>query len=139
MTPLAAIGLVCVLAAAQAPSGRDVAVKDVIAAVTLVKAIDGSAVIRLASSALEKIQVGDRIGINKALVKEITQGRLVLEETLTGKNGKPERALIVFAEGERGGTRYLGNPDQPRITGTRPVASEPVPSAKPAPKKPQQM
>lgn len=127
--PLATLAIVCALATTQTvSSGREVAAKEAISTLTLVKAVDGSAVIKLSTAVLEKVQVGDRLGTNKAVVKEITQGRLVLEETFAGKEGS-ERALIVFAEGERGGTRYLGSPDQPRITGTRP--SVVVPTKKP--------
>jgi hypothetical protein len=110
-----------------------------VAMITLIKASDGMAVIRSGDGRLEKIRPSDRIGTSRALVKEVSGGRLTLEETFTGKDGKPNRALIVIKEGERGGTRYLQRADEPGVVGTKPLILPAAPVAKPAPKKPPQM
>lgn len=123
------------------PAGRrHVAAKHSVGDTTLVKATADVAVIRGAAGALEKIKTGDFVGTTKAVVKEIAPGRLVLEESFIDKDGKPNRALIIIKEGERGGTRYLQRADEPAITGTKPLSVMPaVPDrAKPTPKKPPQ-
>lgn len=108
---------------------------------TLVRATADMAVVRSAAGALEKISAGDLVGTTKAVVKEITPGRLVLEESFIDKDGKPNRALIIIKEGERGGTRYLQRAGEPAITGTKPLIAMPAApdQAKPTPKKPPQL
>jgi hypothetical protein len=126
----------------QSQGPRDVAVEKPVAETTLVKASDGIAVIRVAKGPMERVTVGDRIGLTKAVVTEISSGRLVLEEPFTGRDGKANRALIIVKEGETGGTRYLQRADEPRFTGIKPLVIAPPAapeSAKPAPKKPPQM
>ena len=124
------------------PKASHAAATTAVSEITLIKASDGVAVIRARDGALDKIKVGVLVGTTKAVVKEISAARLVLDETFTDKDGKSNRALIVMKEGERGGTRYLQHNDEPGFMGTRPrpVAPEP-PEAKPkpAPKKPPRM
>jgi hypothetical protein len=106
----------------------------------LVKASNGSAVVR-AGGVLEKIATGDRIGKTKAVATEITAEHVVLDETFIDQDGKPNRARIVFKEGERGGTRYQQRAGEPSVTATVPLIAMPAApeTAKPAPKKPPQM
>ena len=66
------------------------------------------------------IQVGDRIGRTRALVTEITRGRVVLEERFMDANGMPNVAEIIIKDGEKGGTRYLRHPEE-----KRPIAVQP--------------
>ena len=115
-----------------------VLVLEPMSATMLVKASDGIAVIRVTKGPMERVRVGDLIGLSRAVVREIAPGRLVLEETFTAKDGGPNLALIVIKEGERGGTRYLQRADEPRFTGTRPVQVTPATPdvVKPPPKKP---
>lgn len=113
--------------AAQPPLSRDVVASAAVETVTLIKAGDGLAVIRAAAGPLEKVKVGDRLGTTRARVTEIGAGRIVLEETFTAADGRPNRALIVIKEGERGGTRYLQRPDEPRIVGVKPAVVKTVP------------
>ena len=117
---------------------KHVLVLEPMSATMLVKASDGVAVIRIRAGALEKVKVGDLVGTTKAVIKEISTGRIVLEETFTAKDGGPNLALIVIKEGERGGTRYLQRADEPHFTGTRPVQVTPATPdvVKPSPKKP---
>ena len=129
------------LRAQTAPAGegsRRLAAESSIPSISLVKASDGLAVIRAGTGPLEKITIGDLVGTTKAVVTEISTGRIVLEEGVTGKDGGPNRALIIFKEGERGGTRYLQRADEPPFTGTRPVQVTPATPdvVKPLPKKP---
>ncbi len=128
-------------AATIPPSPAHVAAGESVDVLRLIKTSDTTAVIRAGSGPIHTVKVDDVVGVTKAVVKEIGAGRLVLEETLTDKDGKPNRALIVFQEGERGGTRYLQRPGEPAFTGTRPLIVMPAAPdpAKPAPKKPPQM
>ena len=110
------MGLVVWAATAVAQDApRHVYAEALTSAVSLTKATDGIAVVRVGAGALEMVKPGDLIGTTKAVVKEITAGRLVLEETFVEKDGKPNRARIVIREGERGGTRYLQRPDRPQM------------------------
>jgi hypothetical protein len=118
-------------AAAQAPEPRHLAAAAPVSKITLVKGSDGVAAIRVGAGPLEKARVGDQIGKTKATVKEIATGRLVLEETFTAEDGRPNRALIIIKEGERGGTRYLQRRDEPRIIGTKPTLVTPAAPAVP--------
>jgi hypothetical protein len=122
------------IALAQPP-----AADEQLADLVLVKASTGAAVVRFGKGPLRTIHLDDRLGATKAVVKAIAAGRLELEETFTGRDGKPNRALIVIKEGERGGTRYLQRPDEPNAVGTKPLIVPAGPDAKPAPKKPPQM
>jgi hypothetical protein len=110
----------------------DVGTHAEIATLTLVRTVHAAAVVRFGSGPLEKISIGDRLGTTRAEVKEIVAGRLVLEETFTGKDGRPNRARIVLKDGETGGTRYLRRLDEPPLVGVKPIVVDP----KPAPKKP---
>lgn len=73
----------------------------------LVRSNEGKAVVRFGEGPLEMITVGDRLGHNRAEVKEIIPGRMILDEIFTGKDGNPNRAEIILKDGERGGTRIL--------------------------------
>ena len=94
------------------------------ARITLIKAVEGAAVVRV-NGALTKLRAGDRLESPKALVREVARGRLVLEETFTGADGKPNRALVVIREGETGGTRYLQRPDTPKPPATKVTPARP--------------
>lgn len=94
-------------------------------AITLVRARDGSAVIRIAEGPLKSVKPGDTVGSSGAIVGEAAAGRIVLHESFTGADGKPNRALIVIREGERGGTRYLWRPDAPSPPVTKIVPAKP--------------
>lgn len=146
---LVSLGLTAVLhsvsaaSAAQATSATHAAPKTGTVDITLVKASDESAVIREPDGTLSTIKVGDSVGTLKAVVKEISTRRLVLDETFTDKDGAPNRATIIFDEGQRGGTRYFQRPGSPKVIGTKAPTVTPLPagseSTKPAPKKPPQM
>jgi len=116
------------------PAPRHVAAQTAVGETTLVKASDGIAVIRVAARELEKVRTGDLVGTSKAVVMEIAAGRLVLEETYTGADGRPNKALIIFKDGESGGTRYLPRPEEPRPIGSKPVPVGPI--APPVPRAP---
>ena len=136
-----AVVFACVAAAAtvvgaeQTPATkrqREVGANAEIATLTLVKSSVEAAVVRFGSGPLEKVSAGDRLGKTRAEVKEIVTGRMVLEETFTGKDGQPNRAQIVLKDGETGGTRYLRRLDEPPLVGVKPIVVEP----KATPKKP---
>ena len=95
-------------------SRREVGSTEPLRSLVLMKATDGAAVIRFANGPLEKVKVGDLVGSTKAVVKQIDAGRIVLDETFTGSDGKPNRASIIIKEGERSGTRYLQRVDGPK-------------------------
>jgi hypothetical protein len=143
LSVIATIGFVLAVAvrpsAAQtsAPVVQHAAPDIAISEITLVKASDTTAVIRSKAGAVDTVKIADVVGDSK----EITPGRLVLEEVFAGNDGKPNRALIVIKEGERGGTRYLQRADEPPLTGTKPLVVVPAApdSAKPTLKKPPQM
>ena len=117
---------------------RHVVAEKTVGETTLIRTSNGIAVIRVTKGPMERVRVGDLIGLSRAVVREIAPGRLVLEETFTAKDGGPNLALIVIKEGERGGTRYLQRADEPHFTGTRPVQVTPATPdvVKPPPKKP---
>lgn len=96
-----------------------------IADVRLVRATVDLAVVRVGDEPLQTIHVGDRLGRTRAEVKEITRGRMVLEETFTGADGGPNTAEIIFKDGQKGGTRYLRRPDEKRPLTVRPVVIDP--------------
>ena len=125
-------------APSQSTVATQVASTTPVSEITFIKSSDTSAIIRSRDKVLDKLKVGDHVGTAKALVKEISPGRLVLEETFTGKDGEPNRAVVVIKAGERGGTRYLQRADEPHFTGTRPVQVTPATPdvVKPSPKKP---
>jgi hypothetical protein len=123
-------------AAAPSPPAH-IAAAESVNVVTLIKASDTHAAIRTGTGPIHTVKVNDLVGATKAVVKEIGAGRIVLEETFTEKDGKPNRALIVIKEGERGGMRYLQRADEPAITGTRSIVMPITPDpAKSTPKKP---
>jgi hypothetical protein len=86
----------------------------------LVRSIDAKAVVRFGTGPLEIISVGDRLGRNEAEVREIAPGRVVLEETFTGQDGRPNRALIVLQDGEKAGKRYVRRREETRPLAVRP-------------------
>ena len=128
------------LPGAATPARHVVPTSDV-NALRVVRISDGVAIVRSPGGELEKVRIGDLVGKTKAAVKEISAGRLTLEETFTGKDGKPNRALIIVKEGERGGTRYVQRSDEPAATDAKPLAPDAKSpyGGKPAPKKPPQM
>lgn len=95
-------------AAARLPVGPD----EDLANLTLVKIGRGAAVVRFSGKPLAVISVGDQLGRNRADVIEISDERLVLDETFTGPDGRPNRARVTLKEGEKGGTRVLTRPDE---------------------------
>jgi hypothetical protein len=112
--------------------GRDVASGQDVRALTLVRSAAQAAAIRFGSGSIETIAVGDRIGRNKAVVKEIVRGRIVLEETFVDANGSPNSVQIIIKDGQTGGTRYLRHPEDKRPVVTQPGgAAEPAPGQKP--------
>src|SRR5688500_13542294 len=68
---------------------RHLAAEHPVTSIVLVKAADDGAVVRAAARSLETVRVGDLVGRTKAVVKEVSPGRVVLEENFTGKDGKP--------------------------------------------------
>lgn len=94
---------------------KDLGTKKDIDNVVLIKSGDGKAVIKFEDGPLETIEVGDTIGRNKAVVKEIIPERVVLDESFEGKDGKPNRADIVLTEGEKGGMRIQRRLDEPPL------------------------
>jgi hypothetical protein len=102
-------------AARQTPhtSPRHVASTADVQNLTVLRSASGRAVVRFGAGALETVVVGDRVGRTQAIVKRIAAGRMVLEEPFTGQDGRPNHALIVIADGQTGGTRYLSRSDQP--------------------------
>src|SRR3989304_2496908 len=81
--------LVVILAIFVVPPtfAKDVGIDQDLSDMSLVKSSEGKAVVRFGSGPLEVTAVGDRLGRNKAEVKEIIPGRVVIEEFFTGKNG----------------------------------------------------
>lgn len=118
-------------AGAAAVKSRAVGAQGDLNQLLIVKVSDGAAIIRFGAGAPEKVSVGDRVGKSKAAITEIGAGRIVLEETFTGADGRPNRALIIIKEGERGGTRYLQRPETPPMVGVKTGVVKP-----PEPKKP---
>ncbi|HET6370570.1 MAG TPA: hypothetical protein VFG95_05195 [Nitrospiria bacterium] len=115
------LGLVLIVAIY---GGRSVDAKEVgadreLSELVLVKSIDGKAVVRFGAGPMEVVSVGDRLGTNKAEVKEIGAGRLVLEEVFTGKDGRPNRAEVILKDGEKGGERFLARPEEEPMPSTR--------------------
>jgi hypothetical protein len=120
MTHLSSMRTVLPVAAAYALA---VIAPDIdVSAVRLIKAGPGAAVVRADLGPLGTIQVGDRIGRTRALVKEITKGRVVLEEQFVDANGAPNVAQIIIKDGEKGGTRYVRRSEEKRPTVVRPTA-----------------
>ena len=95
------------------PASRHVGEREDLKQLALVKAGASKAVVRFGAGALEIISVGDRLGRGKAEVKEISAGRLVVEETFTGRDGGTNTAQIILNDGETGGKRYLRRLDEP--------------------------
>lgn len=90
------------------PAPRDpVAVTEDLSDLTLLKVSNGNGIVRFGGKELLIVRVGDRLGRNKAEIKEIAAGRVVLEETVLGADGRPNRARVTLKEGEKGGTRVL--------------------------------
>jgi hypothetical protein len=89
-----------------------------IGALTLVRTTEGKAVVRTGGtpSELLVLEVGSRIGRTAARVRDVTAGRLVLDELTHDNDGRPHRSELVFRDGETGGTRYMRDPgaDAPR-------------------------
>jgi hypothetical protein len=126
---------------ASTSTPRHVAAEGAVSDMIVVRATTQAAVIRVGNGPMETIAVGDFIGSTKAVVKEISSGRVALDEPFSDKDGKPNRALIIIKEGERGGTRYLQRSDEPPALDAKPIAPDmksPY-GAKPTPKKPPQL
>jgi hypothetical protein len=124
--------LVCAIAPvlrAQETARPVVSEEQTVARMTLVKSADGSAVIRFGQSALETLNVGDRVGKSRATVIEAVPGRLLLEEVTTGPDGKPRRAQILIHDGETGGKKFLRHPDIDAPIALRPqIVDAPAPA-----------
>lgn len=91
---------------------RELALEEDLASLTLLNLAGKTAVIRFGKKPFQLMSIGDRVGRNKAEVKAIEAGRIVLEETFIGADGKPNRAEIVIKKGETGGTRVLLQPEK---------------------------
>jgi hypothetical protein len=103
----------------------------------LVKSDAGKAVVRFGTGALQLVSVGDRLGRTAAVVRSVEPGRLVVDEVAPGPDGRPQQTQIIWKDGERGGTRYRRQADQPAPIGVRPRAVEPAkPATAPPPQKP---
>jgi len=87
---------------------------------TLVRSGDGKAVIRFGKGPLRLITVGDRLGQHQAHVLEIAAGRLVVDDTFVGADGRPNRAQIILKDGDVGGKRFLARLEEPTPTGLQP-------------------
>jgi len=100
---------------------------------TLVMSSADRAVVRFGPSSggsgLIVLQPGDRIGRTAATVREVTPGRLVLDEMTRDKNGRPHRAQIVLRDGHTGGQRYMRDPGSDAPIAVRPEVLGP--NAKP--------
>src|SRR5262245_51614968 len=90
-----------------APPRAPIGVDEDLAELTVVRLAFAQAVVRFDNKELLIVRVGDRLGRNHAEIVEIAAGRLVLDETFVGGDGKPNRARITVKEGEKGGTRVL--------------------------------
>jgi hypothetical protein len=89
-------------------------------ALLVVKVAEDRAVVRFGNGPLHLVTLGDHLGRNRAEVKEITGGRLTLDETYQGADGRPNRALIILKEGLRGGTRYEARLEEEAVPAVRP-------------------
>lgn len=103
---------------------RDIGPDQELSDLSLVRSSEGRAVVRFSAGPLEKVTVGDRLGKNHAVVKEITPGRVMIEESFTGKNG-PNRAEIIIRDGEKGGTRLFQHSEEEAPVLMRPMVISP--------------
>lgn len=103
---------------------RDIGPDQELSDMSLVRSSEGSAVVKFGAGPLEMIAVGDRLGKNRAEVREITPGRVVIEEFFTGKNG-PNRAEVFFRDGEKGGTRLFQHSEEETPVLMRPMVISP--------------
>ena len=128
-------------AGGQAASDRSarpvIAAKEDLKNLTLVKSDAGKAVVRFGTTGvLQLLSAGDRVGRNAAVVRSVEPGRLVIDETAPGADGRPQSSQVVWRDGETGGTRFRRQSDQPAPVGVRPRAVDPKqpaadPTAKP--------
>src|SRR5262249_8988070 len=80
--------------ARQVVTREGVGLDEVLSSLTFLNSGGGTAVIRFGKKPFELVSVGDKLGKNKAEVKAIEAGRLVLEENFIGPDGKPNKAEI---------------------------------------------
>ena len=92
----------------RVPVGADENLDDL----TLVKLSGRNAVVRFGQKLMVVVSVGDLLGRNKAEIIEVSGGRMVLDETFVGADGKPNHARVTFKEGDKGGTRVLLRPGE---------------------------
>ena len=104
---------------------RRVGENEELATLTLVRSSRGLAVIRFESGPQQTVSPGDLLGRTAAVVKEITQGRMVLEEYFVGRDDRPNKARVVITDGQTGGTRYLARPDAPPAQQDRRMVAPP--------------
>jgi hypothetical protein len=90
-----------------APPRVRVGTADDLPDLTLLKVSAKTAIVRFGRKEMLIVRVGDRLGRNGAEILEIGAGRMVLDETFIGTDGKPNRARVTLEEGETGGTRVL--------------------------------
>ena len=93
---------------------------------TLLKVSNGNAIVRFGAKELLIVRVGDRLGRNQAEIRDVAPGRIVIEETFTGADGRPNRALVTLKEGEKGGTRVLLRNEEEPPAATRQRVVTPV-------------
>jgi len=94
------------------PPRVPVGITEDLADLTLVKVSGAHAIVRFGQKEMLVVRVGDRLGRNTAELVEIAPGRVVLDETFTGTDGRPNRARVTLTEGQKGGTRMLVRPEE---------------------------
>jgi hypothetical protein len=93
---------------------------------TLVRSSGGKAVVQFgAGPELVVLEVGDRVGRTAATVREIVEGRLVLDELTRAADERPRRAQIVYREGHTGGRRFMRDPGIDAPVGVKPEVLDP--------------
>lgn len=102
--------------------------------ILMVKGSDGAAIVRVEAGQLHTVRVNDRLGSTRAVVTEVSGGRMVLDESFRGGDGRPNRALIIMEQGRRGGTRYLQRSDIRSAGRVQPSSRTPaLPASTPPP------
>ena len=113
------------VAAGQPAEPRHVGRDRDLADVTLVRSSDEMAVVRVGTGPLETVRRGDFLGRHRAEITEIVAGRLTVIETFTGKDGRPNRAQVIWSDGQRGGRRYLQRVEHGAPAATKPAIKPP--------------
>jgi hypothetical protein len=109
-----------------APAREAVGVTEDLADLTLIRVAGGNAIVRFGDKELVIVRAGDRLGRNGAETREVAAGRIVLDETFIGADGRPNRARVTINEGEKGGTRVLfRNEEEPPAAGRQRVVVAP--------------